>query len=105
MMSKVGRLGKMLGPRGLMPNPKTGTVLPGEDLPRAIGEARQGRVEYRLDKTANIHLSIGKVSFSKAQLMSNLTAVMEAIVRAKPSGAKGQFVRRITMTSTMGPGV
>jgi len=105
MMRKVGRLGKLLGPRGLMPNPKTGTVLPAEDLARAITEARQGRVEYRLDKTGNIHLSIGKVSFSKAQLMNNLTAVMEAIVRAKPSGAKGQYVHSITMTSTMGPGV
>ncbi len=105
MMRKVGRLGKLLGPRGLMPNPKTGTVLPAEDLARAITEARQGRVEYRLDKTANVHLSIGKVSFSKAQLMNNLTAVMEAIVRAKPSGAKGQYIHSITMTSTMGPGV
>jgi large subunit ribosomal protein L1 len=105
MMSKVGRLGKILGPRGLMPNPKTGTVMQGEDLPRAIGEARQGRVEYRLDKTANVHLSIGKVSFSKQQLLDNLTAVLEAIVRAKPSGAKGQYIQRITMTSTMGPGI
>lgn len=105
IMSKVGRLGKILGPRGLMPNPKTGTVMQGEDLPRAIGEARQGRVEYRLDKTANVHLSIGKVSFSKQQLLDNLTAVLEAIVRAKPSGAKGQYIQRITMTSTMGPGI
>jgi len=105
MMSKVGRLGKILGPRGLMPNPKTGTVMQGEDLPRAIGEARQGRVEYRLDKTANVHLSIGKVSFSKQQLLDNLTTVLEAIVRAKPSGAKGQYIQRITMTSTMGPGI
>jgi len=105
MMRKVGRLGKLLGPRGLMPNPKTGTVLPAEDLARAITEARQGRVEYRLDKTGNVHLAIGKVSFSKAQLMNNLTAVMEAIVRAKPSGAKGHYIHGITMTSTMGPGV
>jgi len=105
MMRKVGRLGKVLGPRGLMPNPKTGTVVQAEDLPRAITEARQGRVQYRLDKTGNIHLSIGKTSFSKEQLMSNLAAVMEAIVRAKPSGAKGQYIRRITLTSTMGPGV
>ncbi len=105
MMSKVGRLGKILGPRGLMPNPKTGTVIPGEDLPRAITEARQGRVEYRLDKTGNIHLSIGRVSFSKQQLLDNLTAVLEAIVRAKPSGAKGQYIQRITMTSTLGPGI
>nr|MBC7245115.1 50S ribosomal protein L1 [Chloroflexota bacterium] len=105
MMGKVGRLGKVLGPRGLMPNPKTGTVVAPEDLPRAISEARQGRVEYRLDKTGNIHVPIGKVSFSKEQLLSNLTALMEAIVRAKPSTAKGQYIKRITLTSTMGPGV
>ncbi len=106
MMSKVGRLGRVLGPRGLMPNPKTNTVLPAEDLARAITEARQGRVEYRLDKTANVHMPIGRVSFRQEQLMSNLTAVMEAIVRARPSGAKGrQYVHRITLTSTMGPGI
>jgi large subunit ribosomal protein L1 len=105
MMGKVGRLGRVLGPRGLMPNPKTGTVLAPEDLPRAITEARQGRVEYRLDKTANVHMPIGKVSFSLEQLMANLTAVMEAIMRAKPSGAKGQYIRKIALTSTMGPGV
>jgi large subunit ribosomal protein L1 len=105
MMSKVGRLGRVLGPRGLMPNPKTGTVLAPEDLSRAITEARQGRVEYRLDKTANVHMPIGKVSFSPEQLMANLTAVMEAIMRAKPSGAKGQYIRKIALTSTMGPGV
>ncbi|MGQ9494526.1 MAG: 50S ribosomal protein L1 [Anaerolineae bacterium] len=105
MMGKVGRLGKILGPRGLMPNPKTNTVVAPEDLPRAINEARQGRVEYRLDKTGNIHVPVGKVSFNKEQLLSNLTAVMEAIVRAKPSTAKGQYIKRITLTSTMGPGV
>jgi len=105
MMRKVGRLGKVLGPRGLMPNPKTGTVVQADDLQRAITEARQGRVQYRLDKTGNIHLSIGRTSFSKEQLMGNLAAVMEAIVRAKPSGAKGQYISRITLTSTMGPGV
>jgi large subunit ribosomal protein L1 len=105
MMGKVGRLGKVLGPRGLMPNPKTNTVLPAEDLARAITEARQGRVEYRLDKTANVHMSIGRVSFSVEQLLSNFTAVMEAIIRAKPSGAKGQYIQKITLTSTMGPGV
>jgi large subunit ribosomal protein L1 len=105
MMSKVGRLGRILGPRGLMPNPKTNTVLPAEDLAKAITEARQGRVEYRLDKTANVHLPIGRASFSTEQLMSNFTAVMEGIRRAKPSGAKGQYIRRITLTSTMGPGI
>jgi len=105
MMSKVGRLGKVLGPRGLMPNPKTGTVLQPEDLARAITEARQGRVEYRLDKTGNVHVSVGKKSFSQEQLLSNLTAVLDAILRAKPSGVKGQYVKKITLTSTMGPGV
>lgn len=105
MMGKVGRLGKILGPRGLMPNPKTGTIVQPEDLPRAIKEARQGRVEYRLDKTGNIHVPIGKTSFTKEQLLSNMTALMEAIVRAKPSSAKGQYIKRITLTSTMGPGV
>lgn len=105
MMSKVGRLGKVLGPRGLMPNPKTGTVLPAEDLARAIKEARQGRVEYRLDKTSNVHVPVGRASFSSEQLLANLTAVMEAIVRAKPSGAKGQYVLRMTLAPTMGPGI
>jgi len=105
MMGKVGRLGKVLGPRGLMPNPKTGTVLQPEGLKRAITEARQGRVEYRLDKTGNIHVSVGKTSFGKDKLMSNLTAVLDAIVRAKPSSVKGQYIKRITLTSTMGPGV
>jgi len=105
IMGKVGRLGKVLGPRGLMPNPKTGTVLTAEDLARAIKEARQGRIEYRLDKTSNIHLSIGKTNFTKEQLMGNLSAVMEAIVRAKPSGIKGQYIRKITLASTMGPGI
>jgi large subunit ribosomal protein L1 len=105
MMGKVGRLGKVLGPRGLMPNPKTNTVLPAEDLSRAITEARQGRVEYRLDKTANVHMPIGRVSFSVEQLLNNFTVVMEAIQRAKPSGAKGQYIQRITLTSTMGPGI
>jgi len=105
MMSKVGRLGKVLGPRGLMPNPKTGTVLQTEDLARIITEARQGRVEYRLDKTGNVHVSVGKKSFTAEQLLGNLTAVLDAIVRAKPSGVKGQYIKKITLTSTMGPGV
>jgi len=105
MMSKVGRLGRLLGPRGLMPNPKTGTVVQTDDLKRVITEALQGRAEYRLDKTANIHMPIGKTTFTTEQLLGNLTAVMEAIVRAKPSGAKGQYIRKITLTSTMGPGV
>ena len=105
MMGKVGRLGRVLGPRGLMPNPKTGTVVQADDLGRVVTEARQGRAEYRLDKTANVHVPIGKTSFSTEQLLGNLTAIMEAIVRAKPSGAKGQYVKRITLTSTMGPGI
>ncbi len=104
MMPKVAKLGKILGRRGLMPNPKAGSVVPPEDLPRAIGEARKGRVEYRLDRTAIIHLAIGKVSFEDEKLLENLATVIEAIVKAKPSGAKGQYIRSITLTTTMGPG-
>ncbi len=105
MMSKAGRLGRVLGPRGLMPNPKAGTVVPAEDLPRVIREAKAGRVEFRLDKTANIHVPVGKVSFSVDQLFENLSALMEAIKKARPSAAKGIYLRHITVTSTMGPGV
>ena len=105
MMGKVGRLGKILGRRGLMPNPKSGTVVAADDLPRAIGDARQGRVEFKLDKTAIIHVPLGKVSFEDDKLMDNLTAVMEAVTRAKPSGAKGQYVKTASLTTTMGPGV
>jgi large subunit ribosomal protein L1 len=105
MMGKVGRLGKILGRRGLMPNPKSGTVVAADDLPRAIGDARQGRVEFKLDKTAIIHVPLGKVSFEDDKLMDNLTAVIEAVTRAKPSGAKGQYVKTASLTTTMGPGV
>ncbi len=105
MMGKVGRLGRVLGPRGLMPNPKAGTVVNAEDLPRAIEEAKAGRVEFRLDKTANIHVPIGKVSFEEQKLFENFAALMEAIRKAKPSGAKGNYIRRIVMTTTMGPGI
>ena len=105
MMGKVGRLGKILGRRGLMPNPKSGTVVAAENLPRAINEARQGRVEFKLDKTAIIHVPLGKVSFEDDKLMDNLAAVMEAVTRAKPGGAKGQYVRTASLTTTMGPGV
>jgi large subunit ribosomal protein L1 len=105
MMSKVGRLGRVLGPRGLMPNPKAGTVVPAEDLPRVIREAKAGRVEFRLDKTANIHVPIGKVSFDGQKLYENFSALMEAIKKAKPSAAKGTYIRRITLSSTMGPGI
>ena len=105
MMGKVGRLGKVLGRRGLMPNPKAGTVVQPGDLPRAIGEARKGRVEFRLDRTAIIHVPIGKVSFEQEKLLENLTSLMEAVVRAKPSGAKGQYIHSAFLTTTMGPGI
>ncbi|NMB55948.1 MAG: 50S ribosomal protein L1 [Leptolinea sp.] len=105
MMGKAGRLGRVLGPRGLMPNPKAGTVVPAEDLPRVIQEAKAGRVEFRLDKTANIHVPLGKVSFSAEKLVENLAAFMEALKKAKPAAAKGTYIKRITLTSTMGPGV
>jgi len=105
MMGKVGRLGRVLGPRGLMPNPKAGTVVPPEDLPRAVEEAKAGRVEFRLDKTANVHVPIGKASFDEKKLFENLSALMEAIKKAKPSGAKGNYIKRITITTTMGPGI
>ena len=88
-----------------MPNPKSGTVVAANDLPRAINEARQGRVEFKLDRTAIIHVPLGKVSFDDEKLMDNLTAVIEAVSRAKPSGAKGQYVKKIVLTSTMGPGI
>jgi len=105
MMGKAGKLGRVLGPRGLMPNPKAGTVVNAEDLPRVIEEARAGRVEFRLDKTANIHVPLGKVSFSEDKLYENMAALMDAVRKAKPSAAKGTYIRRITVTSTMGPGV
>jgi large subunit ribosomal protein L1 len=104
-MGKVGRLGRVLGPRGLMPNPKAGTVVSAQDMDRAIKEAKAGRVEYRLDKTNNIHVSIGKASFSAEKLFENYVALMDAINKSRPSGAKGNFVKRITIASTMGPGV
>ena len=105
MMSKVGKLGKVLGRRGLMPNPKSGTVVAVEDLPKAIGDARKGRVEFKLDRTAIIHVPLGKVSFDDGKLVDNLAVVVEAIVKAKPSGAKGQYVRTAHITTTMGPGI
>jgi len=105
MMGKVGKLGKILGRRGLMPNPKSGTVVPANDLPRVIGDARKGRVEFKLDRTAIIHLPLGKVSFEDDKLMGNLAAVVEAVVKAKPSGAKGQYVRTASLTTTMGAGI
>lgn len=105
MMGKVGRLGRVLGPRGLMPNPKAGTVVNVEDLPRAIKEAKAGRVEFRLDKNANIHVVVGKVSFDEQKLFENFAALVEAIHKARPSGAKGSYIKRITITTTMGPGI
>ena len=105
MMSKVGRLGRVLGPRGLMPNPKAGTVVPEEDLPRVIEETKAGRVEFRTDKLANLHIPIGRVNFPADKLMDNLTAVMDEIRRARPASTKGSYIRKVTLTSTMGPGV
>ena len=105
MMGKVGRLGRVLGPRGLMPNPRAGTVAPGEDLPRLIEEARAGRVEFRVDRTANIHSPVGKASFSEEQLMDNLRTLLDAIKRARPAAVKGTYIRRITLANTMGPGI
>jgi large subunit ribosomal protein L1 len=105
MMGKVGRLGRVLGPRGLMPNPKAGTVVPAEDLPRVVNESKAGRVEFRVDKTANLHVPIGKVSFEQKKLYENLAALMEAIKKARPAAAKGTYIKRVTLTSTMGPGI
>jgi len=103
MMGVVGRLGKVLGPKGLMPNPKAGTVT--MDVARAIAEIKAGKIEYRLDKTNIIHVPIGKASFETEKLQENFSAIMEAIVKAKPSALKGQYLRSITLASTMGPGV
>jgi large subunit ribosomal protein L1 len=105
MMGKVGRLGKVLGPRGLMPNPKTGTVVPGVDLPRVIDELKAGRVEFRIDRTANLHVPIGKASFDTDKLFENFAALMEVVRKARPASAKGTYIRRITLASTMGPGI
>lgn len=103
MMGIVGRLGRVLGPRGLMPNPRTGTVT--NDIGRAIEEIKSGRVEFRVDRTGIIHVPIGRVSFEQRQLLDNLATMVDAIVRARPTGAKGTYVRSITLSPTMGPGV
>jgi large subunit ribosomal protein L1 len=105
LMGKVGRLGRILGPRGLMPNPRSGTVVEEQDLGKAVRDARQGRVEFRLDRSALIHVPIGKIGFEEEKLLENLAAMVEAIVKSKPSGTKGQFIRSITLTTTMGPGI
>jgi large subunit ribosomal protein L1 len=104
-MGKVGRLGRVLGPRGLMPNPKAGTVVSAQDMERTIKEAKAGRVEFRLDKAANIHVSIGKASFGVDQLAENFAALMEAVRKARPAGAKGAYIKRITVATTMGPAI
>jgi large subunit ribosomal protein L1 len=103
MMGLVGRLGRVLGPRGLMPNPRTGTVTP--EVGRVIREVKGGRIDFRVDKTAVVHMPIGRVSFEVDALMQNLAAAIDAVVRAKPSAAKGQYIRSITVTTTMGPGI
>jgi large subunit ribosomal protein L1 len=107
MMGKIGKtgLGKILGPRGLMPNPKAGTVVPPEDLPRVIKELKSGRVEFRIDRTGNLHVPIGKASFGETQLYENMAALLEAVKKARPASSKGTFIKRVTVTSTMGPGV
>ncbi|HWQ02219.1 MAG TPA: 50S ribosomal protein L1, partial [Gaiellaceae bacterium] len=102
-MGNVGKLGRILGPRGLMPNPKTGTVT--MDVAKAVQESKAGKLEYRTDRGANVHLPIGKKSFDEKQLLENYATIIEEIVRAKPSAAKGRYIRTITLTTTMGPGV
>jgi large subunit ribosomal protein L1 len=105
MMGKVGRLGRVLGPRGLMPSPKAGTIAQAEDLPRLIEEAKAGRVEFRVDKTSNLHVPIGKVSFPFDQLFGNFATMVDAIKKARPSASKGTYIRKITVASSMGPGI
>ena len=105
MMSKVGKLGRVLGRKGLMPNPKSGTVVNLGDLPKVLQDARKGRVEFKLDRTSIIHVVVGKASFDQEKLVGNLSAIVDAIVKARPSGAKGQYVRTAYLTSSMGPGV
>ena len=103
MMALVGRLGKVLGPRGLMPNPKVGTVTP--DVGKAVKDAKGGAVEFRVEKAGIVHAGVGKASFTEAALMANITALVDALNRAKPSGAKGTYLKRVSLSSTMGPGV
>lgn len=105
LMGKVGRLGRVLGPKGLMPNPRSGTVVDAENIGKAVNDARQGRVEFRLDRTAIVHVPIGKVSFGEKQLEENMATLVSEIVKAKPSGAKGVYIKSITLTTTMGPGI
>ena len=105
VMGRIGRLGRVLGRKGLMPNPRAGTVVQSQDLPRAIEEAKKGRVEFRLDRTAIIHVSLGKVSFESEKLLENLTAVVDSVVKARPSAVKGQFIQTAYLTTTMGPSI
>jgi len=105
MMGKIGKLGKILGRRGLMPNPKSGTVVAADNLSAAITEVSKGRVEFRLDRTAIIHVPIGKVGFDEDKLLQNLTALIEAVIKAKPIGAKGQYIKSASLSTTMGPGI
>ncbi len=105
IMGKVGRLGKILGPRGLMPNPKAGTIAKAEDLARAIEQIRKGRVEFRVDRTGNLHIPFGRISFTEEQLLANLASVIDTVLRAKPASQKGQYIGRMVLTSTMSPGI
>jgi len=103
MMGKVGRLGKVLGPRGLMPNPKTGTVT--TDVAKAVNDIKGGKIEFRIDKHANLHVIIGKASFSDVQLTENYAAVLDEVLRVKPSSSKGRYIKKVAVSSTMGPGI
>jgi len=103
MMGKVGRLGKVLGPRGLMPNPKTGTVT--TDVAKAVTDIKGGKIEFRIDKHSNLHIIIGKASFTETQLAENYAAVLDEVLRVKPSSSKGRYIKKIAVSSTMGPGV
>lgn len=105
LMGKVGKLGRVLGPRGLMPNPRAGTVVEGDAISKAVQDATQGRVEFRLDRTSLLHMPIGKASFDEDKLLENLATLLQEIVKNRPSGAKGQFIKSMTLTTTMGPGI
>ncbi len=105
MMGKVGRLGRVLGPRGLMPSPKAGTIAQEEDLPRLIQEAKAGRIDFRVDRTSNVHVPVGKVSFDTDTLLDNMAAFLDVVKKARPPAAKGTFIRRVTVTDSMGPGI